>query len=133
MYTRVSELEYDLYLKVDSNTRGHRQWFYFSMKNEKPCTVKLHLYRFKKVYSLFQRGMRPYFRSRKHSKNWQPTGKHLKYHYERPPACSGSNKSPRAFVLSFSFTFQTANDEVFVASGIPYSYSYLNSQLALYK
>ena len=65
LYIRVSDTEYDLYMRVDSNTQGHRQWFYFSIKNEKPCTLKLNIYRFKKVYSLFQRGMRPYYRSRK--------------------------------------------------------------------
>ena len=25
--------EYDLYMRVDANTRGHLQWFYFSVKN----------------------------------------------------------------------------------------------------
>lgn len=70
-------------MRVDSNTNGHRQWFYFSMKNEKKCRVKLHIYRFKKVYSLFQRGMKPYVRSRKSGKDWMPGGDHVIYHYER--------------------------------------------------
>lgn len=26
---KVAENEYDLYMRVDANTRGHLQWFYF--------------------------------------------------------------------------------------------------------
>ncbi len=50
-------------MRVDTNTRGHRQWFYFSIKNKLKHTIKLNIYRFKKAYSLFQRGMKPYVRS----------------------------------------------------------------------
>eukprot|EP00347_Sterkiella_histriomuscorum_P022485 403338316 len=28
--------EYQLYMQVDTNTRGHQQWFYFKVKNTKP-------------------------------------------------------------------------------------------------
>jgi len=28
-----SNEEFDLYMRVDPNTRGHHQWFYFSIKN----------------------------------------------------------------------------------------------------
>lgn len=31
---KISDTEYDLYMRVDSNTRGHNQWFYFSVANE---------------------------------------------------------------------------------------------------
>jgi hypothetical protein len=47
-------------MKVDTNTYGHRQWFYFSMKSLAKQTVKINIYRFKKRCSLFQKGMRPY-------------------------------------------------------------------------
>jgi cytosolic carboxypeptidase protein 2/3 len=68
-------------MRVDTNTQGHRQWFYFSMKNEKKCTVKLHIYRFKKQFSLFQRGMKPYVRSRKSGQEWKQGGENVFYHY----------------------------------------------------
>lgn len=32
---RVSEREYDLFLRVDSNTRGHTLWYYFAVRNGK--------------------------------------------------------------------------------------------------
>lgn len=69
---RVGESEFDLYMKVDTNTNGHRQWFYFSVKNLAVGTVKFNIYRFKKKFSLFQRGMKPYVLSVKSKKGWRP-------------------------------------------------------------
>lgn len=31
MVTKVKELEYDLYMRIDTNSTGHQQWFYFSI------------------------------------------------------------------------------------------------------
>ncbi len=50
-------------MRVDTNTKGHRQWYYFSIKSKSKRTVKLNIFRFKKTYSLYQRGMKPYVRS----------------------------------------------------------------------
>lgn len=58
-------------MRVDTNTNGHRQWFYFSVKNLLPGTVKFNIYRFKKKYSLFQRGLKPYTRSMKSNNGWK--------------------------------------------------------------
>lgn len=30
---KVGDYEYDLYMRVDSNTKGHLQWYNFKMKN----------------------------------------------------------------------------------------------------
>lgn len=59
-------------MRVDTNTNGHRQWFYFAVKNLNPTVVKFNIYRFKKKFSLFQRGMRPYVLSVKTGKGWIP-------------------------------------------------------------
>jgi hypothetical protein len=29
----TNEIEYDMYMRVDCNTRGHHQWFYFSCEH----------------------------------------------------------------------------------------------------
>ena len=57
---------------MDTNTNGHRQWFYFSVRNSEISTVKFNVYRFKKRYSLFQRGMKPLVLSVKDGKGWRP-------------------------------------------------------------
>ena len=69
---RVGEAEYDLYMRVDTNTNGHRQWFYFSVRNLVAGVVKFNVYRFKKKFSLFQRGMKPYVLSMKSKSGWKP-------------------------------------------------------------
>ena len=66
-------------MRFDTNTNGHMQWFYFSAKNSKRTRVKFNIFRFRKRYSLYQRGFRPYVRSRKGTNDWQPAGNKVKY------------------------------------------------------
>jgi len=70
-------------MRVDTNTNGHRQWFYFCVKNQLPGVVKFNIYRFKKKFSLFQRGMRPYVRSIKSKLGWKPNGNKISYRVEK--------------------------------------------------
>lgn len=37
----VSPTEYDLYMRVDSNTNGHNQWFFFRVKNNRQMHNKI--------------------------------------------------------------------------------------------
>ena len=30
---KVSDKEYDLFMRVDSNTKGHTNWYYFEVEN----------------------------------------------------------------------------------------------------
>ncbi len=52
------EYEYDLYMRTDSNNRGHHQWFYFSVRNAAPVTAKFNILNFTKRDSLYEQGMR---------------------------------------------------------------------------
>lgn len=38
MVVKRGEYEYDLYMRVDTNTKGHHQWFYFSAENKSHVT-----------------------------------------------------------------------------------------------
>jgi len=58
MAIQVNKNEYDLYMRVDSNTRGHHQWFYFSVKNKIAGKVKFNIVNFTKGDSLYKHGMR---------------------------------------------------------------------------
>jgi hypothetical protein len=80
---RVGKTEYDLYMRVDTNTNGHRQWFYFAVRNILPVTVKFNVYRFKKRYSLFQRGMKPYVQSVKSGIGWRTDTYNVLYRMEK--------------------------------------------------
>ena len=48
-------VEYDLLLRPDTNTCGHMQWFYFSVKNTQKGKIKLNICNNKKPNTLFQR------------------------------------------------------------------------------
>lgn len=56
--------EYDLVMRLDSNSRTHQQWFYFSTDtnnrgNYLKQTVRFNVLNFTKPYSLYQNGMQP--------------------------------------------------------------------------
>ena len=33
MVVQIAHDEFDMFMRVDSNTRGHHQWFYFKVEN----------------------------------------------------------------------------------------------------
>ena len=54
-------MEYDMYMRVDTNTRGHHQWFYFSCEHQEffhNKTVTFNILNFTKEESLYGAGMR---------------------------------------------------------------------------
>ena len=51
---KCKENEYDLFMRVDTNTRGHHQWFYFSCKNQNyQGRVKFNILNFTKRDALY--------------------------------------------------------------------------------
>jgi hypothetical protein len=55
----ISPQEYDLYMRVDSNTYGHHQWFFYKIKTKgKVGKVKFNIVNFTKKRSLYENGMR---------------------------------------------------------------------------
>jgi hypothetical protein len=65
-------------MRADSNTRGHTQWFYFSIKNCGKKKVKLNIVNFKKAKTMYSRGMKPYvfssFLNQTNQNGWQQAG-----------------------------------------------------------
>jgi len=59
MVVQVGPREFDLFMRVDSNTRGHHQWFFFKVKNQSNLgPVKFNILNFTKKSSLYLQGMR---------------------------------------------------------------------------
>lgn len=54
---KIKEFEYDLYMRVDTNTRGHHQWFYFSIQYDSGYfsekTIKFNVCNFTKSTALY--------------------------------------------------------------------------------
>jgi hypothetical protein len=56
-------------MNVDTNTRGHQQWFYFRIRNIKKGTpYKFTIWNFTKPKSLYREGMRLMWMSRRKAK-----------------------------------------------------------------
>lgn len=61
---KIGPWEYDLYMRVDTNTRGHLQWFYFSINYDSQegyfsgRTIKFNICNFTKATALYKHGMR---------------------------------------------------------------------------
>lgn len=47
-------------MRIDTNTRGHVQWFNFTVKNMGKKTVKFNIVNFRKYKTLYNRDMKPY-------------------------------------------------------------------------
>ena len=57
MVIKVQQREYDLYMRSDSNTYGHNQWFNFTVKNNHMMSVKFNVVNFTKRNSLYESGI----------------------------------------------------------------------------
>lgn len=122
---KVAPDEYDLFMRVDTNTRGHNSWFLFKCRNTRAgLRVKFNICNFHRSSSLFSQGMRPSVFSRLASREWEHTGTNITYTRSqlRYPVCDEINS---LWCLSFEYTFAKDFDEVYFAYSPPYSYSYL--------
>jgi hypothetical protein len=55
-FKQVGENEYDIFMRVDSNTKGHFNWFYFSIKSlAKKARIKINICNFTKKKCLYDR------------------------------------------------------------------------------
>jgi hypothetical protein len=70
-------------MRVDTNTRGHVQWFNFKVKNSNMKKIKLNIVNFRKIKTLYSRGMKPYIFSenlkQRKNKGWHQGGFNVKY------------------------------------------------------
>lgn len=122
---KVATNEYDLFMRVDTNTRGHNSWFMFKCRNTRAgLKVKLNICNFHRSSSLFSQGMRPSVFSRLGSRNWEHGGTNITYTRSqlRYPVCQDITG---LWCLSFEYIFEKDFDEVYFSYSVPYSYSFL--------
>ena len=125
--------EYDLIMRLDSNSRIHQQWFYFSVDTAnrgdyKSQKVRFNLLNFTKPYSLYQQGMMPLVWSEKLYESqgigWHRGGSDIQYYRGRLKRVNYRNPCSQ---LSFEYQFAYTGDKVYFAYGLPYTFSMLNS------
>jgi hypothetical protein len=69
--------EYDLSMRVDSNTKGHTCWFFFKVSNfTEKQRVRLNLVNFSRGELSYELGMKVYIYTSS-SREWMHGGEHL--------------------------------------------------------
>ncbi|KAH7815927.1 putative Zinc carboxypeptidase family protein [Monocercomonoides exilis] len=127
---QVYQYEYDLTLRLDTNTRGHTQWYYFTVTNiQKDVKYKFNIVNFLKPYSLYNNGMKPVLYSEMLAKEkgygWHRVGEDIAYYPTQT-----KKKMPASYTLTFSVKFPYgAGDTCCLAYHFPYSYSDLQNYL----
>eukprot|EP00818_Percolomonas_sp_WS_P003439 CAMPEP_0117437742 /NCGR_PEP_ID=MMETSP0759-20121206/1687_1 /TAXON_ID=63605 /ORGANISM="Percolomonas cosmopolitus, Strain WS" /LENGTH=840 /DNA_ID=CAMNT_0005229397 /DNA_START=1 /DNA_END=2523 /DNA_ORIENTATION=+ len=127
---QVYEYEYDLILKFDVNTRGHTQWFYFSVTNvTKGARYKFNLINLLKPDSLYNYGMKPLVYSemdaKRKGRGWYRDGFDICYYQNNI-----KRKNGYFYTFTFSMEFQNDHDVYYFAYCYPYTYSNLQNYLA---
>ena len=122
-------------MRVDTNSKGHSQWFYFQTRNTRANkTVKFNIVNFYKRDSLYSQGLQPnvwsFKKNRPHYVGWFRAGTNVKYSPSRisRPGPSGEKKR-RYYCLSFDYTFEHTDDHVWFAFAIPYTYTMLTQYI----
>ncbi len=150
--------EYDLFMRTDGNTRGHHQWFFFSVKDKAPATARFNILNFTKADSLYALGMRVAVFSQRKAElasrgeleevfaDWHRGGENIEYGVSKMSSEGVKSKSlymqqwatglrrrkkKLYYGLSFDYRFEYPNDTVYFAYSVPYTFTQLTSFLDL--
>lgn len=67
-------------MRVDSNTRGHVQWYNFTVAPNGNKKIKINIVNFRKYRTLYSQSLRPYLYSHANPKNgWKQGCSNIKY------------------------------------------------------
>jgi hypothetical protein len=119
---------YDLYMRVDTNTQGNHQWFYFSVDYGSQYygkTVKFNIMNFTKGDSLYGSGMRVIIGKKSEKCVFKRGGQDFKYKQSRHVRTKNKDplKNKYFYQLQFTHTFDNFDDKVFFAYCFPYTFS----------
>lgn len=126
MAFKVSDTEYDLFMRVDTNTKGIQQWFNFSVEYDsffEGKTVKFNILNFTKKSSLFCKGMRIVTCRRSNNFRYVKGCENISYTKSRIVGKKIGTLERFYYQLSFTFTFKAPSDKVFFSYSFPYSFS----------
>jgi hypothetical protein len=123
--TRVGDWEYDLELSADTNTRGHTQWFYFSVGNTRAGqTYRFNIVNLYKSESLSNSGLRPLLYSLaaahrlEEPVGWRRAGNDISYYLNR---VASSKRGVQHATLTFAVEMEFSHDTVYLAHCYPFT------------
>ena len=146
---QVSEFEYELVLRNDTNTRGHTQWYYFSVSNvKKGASYKFNIINLLKNDSLYNQGLRPLMLSTRsmsagglgdktgeggvegrgaggNARGWRRCGRQVRYVANGPARKYGEG----FYTLTFVLDAEEEDDTIYLAHCFPYTYRDLHEFL----
>ena len=127
---KVRRNEYDCFLRSDTNTQGHTNWYYFKVCNRKQVgAVQLNICNIVKRRNLYGKGMNPYCKVAEAGSKVAEAGSKGSWTQEQ---CYDTQFVERlcrygtgrtANQLQFKFDFGREDMEVYFAYSIPYTYS----------
>ena len=140
----LSETEYNLYIRPDTNSYRQAQWFYFAVTNTKRgCTIKFNIINQTRSPDFYKKGMKPFIYSIKDG-NWKSNVSNIKvlkvpmksqysYNISLKENKSEEENSPQGikflYTVSFTHTFANDDDKVYFAYAKPYTFTRLNNFL----
>ena len=118
---------YQLFLHNDTNTTGYSQWFFFRIKKgKKNQKINLNIMNFQRKTTKYANGIKIwYYSTKKNQENkigWEHTTENVEY-YQNFLYRFIKGKKEYYYTLSFDYTFEYNDDEVYFANCIPYTYS----------
>nr|CAG4713763.1 unnamed protein product [Naegleria fowleri] len=129
---RVSDFEYELYIRGDTFNPSKKMWFYFKvsnvLKNQKVLFTIMNLTKNK---SLYRYGMTPFVSSTSRNR-WERIPEKQVYYYRKekgPKRNNNMSQQGHNNLLSFVFVFDNEQDEYKFAYCYPYSYTDLQKFL----
>lgn len=127
----VSLYEYNLFLNVDTNTKGHSLWFYFAVTNVQTLhKVTFNVLNCTKPAPSFRAEMRPWVFSElefeESGSEWKSEGVGWHKRNDIPRNAAGEKTY---YTFSFTYTFKHAGDRVYFAYNRPYTVTMYKNML----
>ncbi|XP_078346337.1 uncharacterized protein LOC144631703 isoform X2 [Oculina patagonica] len=130
---KVTDTEYQLWLRNDLYTNKHTQWYYFRVQNTRPAVkYKFTIMNLLKSGSLYNEGMRPLLYSELDAATkkigWIRSGENIKY-YKNAIKREDTTKDKYHYSLTWTCDFPNADDTYYFAHCYPYTYTDLQEYL----
>ena len=128
--------KYQLFLHNDTNSKGYTQWFYFRVNNlKKGKTVNFSIMNMLRKTTKYCYGIKIWVYSKEKDINekisWHHTKERVLYYKNNLYRLNKGNRQ-NYYTLSFNYTSEYDNDEVYFANCIPYTYTDLMKDLNYY-
>eukprot|EP01061_Rhynchopus_euleeides_P011882 TRINITY_DN21481_c0_g1_i1.p1 TRINITY_DN21481_c0_g1~~TRINITY_DN21481_c0_g1_i1.p1 ORF type:complete len:441 (+),score=138.19 TRINITY_DN21481_c0_g1_i1:172-1494(+) len=119
----LSEFEFDVSVRPDTNNPHYRVWYYFSVSQvHKGQRAIFNIVNGSKSKSLYRVGMTPLVRSTQRPK-WERVPPKQVFYYRSP-------RFKKNYVMSFAFQFDRDDDTYYFAYCYPYTFTFLQKFLS---